>query len=60
MKLLLLVVAATAASSAYAGAIGPQPVPALDDFGLIALALVVGVAGARGLQRLKGRSKIGN
>jgi hypothetical protein len=56
VKLVLIVVALMVASSAYAGIL-VRPIPALDEFGLIALALVVGVAGARALQRFRGRRK---
>ncbi len=57
MRLVLLVMASLAAGSAYAGLLVPRSIPALDDFGLITLALVVGVAGARALQRFRGRRK---
>ena len=57
MKLVLLIIASMAASSAYAGIIIIRPIPALDEFGLIALALVVGVVGARAIQRFRGRRK---
>jgi hypothetical protein len=57
MKLGLLLVASIATSPAYAGAIGFIPVPALDEFGLITLSLVVGLAGARALQHFRGRGK---
>lgn len=56
MKLGLWVFASIAASSAFAGAF-IQAVPALDEFGLITLSLVVGLAGARALQHFRGRSK---
>lgn len=55
MRFVLLIMAAVAAP-AYAGIIIPT-VPALDEFGLITLALVVGVAGARAIQRFRGRRK---
>ena len=58
MKLVLFAVASMVASSAFAGLLA-RPIPALDEFGLITLALVVGVAGARVLQRFRGRRKTG-
>ena len=57
MKLALLVIASMAASPAYAGIIIRRAIPALDEFGLITLALVVGVAGAHAIQRFRGRRK---
>lgn len=56
MRFVLLIMAAVAAP-AYAGLIAIPTVPALDEFGLITLALVVGVAGARAIQRFRGRRK---
>jgi hypothetical protein len=56
MKFGLWVFASIAASPAYAG-IGFIPIPALDEFGLITLSLVVGLAGARALQHFRGRGK---
>lgn len=56
MKLVILVIASMAAATAYAGAI-VRSLPALDEFGLVTLALIVGVVGARAVQRFRGRSK---
>jgi hypothetical protein len=56
MKLVLLTIASIAAAPAYAGKIAFS-LPALDEFGLITLALVVGIVGARAVQRFKARGK---
>jgi hypothetical protein len=56
MKLLILFVALMAAAPAYAGMI-IRSLPALDEFGLITLALFVGLVGARAVRRFKGRGK---
>jgi hypothetical protein len=56
MKLALLIIASMAASPAYAVRIH-RAIPALDEFGLITLALVVGVAGAHAIQRFRARRK---
>lgn len=56
MKFVLLIIAATATFPAYAGFV-IRSLPALDEFGLITLALVVGALGARAIQRYRGRRK---
>jgi hypothetical protein len=56
MKLALLAIASMAASPAYASRIS-RAIPALDEFGLVTLALLVGVAGAHAIQRFRGRRK---
>jgi IPTL-CTERM motif len=57
MKFALLTVASMAASSAYAGVLVIPTIPALDEFGLVTLALLVGAAGAYSIQRFRGRRK---
>lgn len=56
MKLVLLIIASLAATPAFAGLIN-RGIPALDEFGLVTLALIVGVVGARAVQRYKSRGK---
>ena len=56
MKLVLLFIASIAAAPAYAGLL-IRSLPALDEFGLVTLALIVGVVGARAVRRFKGRGK---
>ena len=56
MKRAIFILALIAASPAYAAFL-VQAVPALDEFGLITLSLVVGLAGARAVQHFRGRSK---
>jgi hypothetical protein len=58
MKRLLFVLASLAAPAAMAGraiALPTQAVPALDEIGLIALGLGLGVAGAHAIKRMRER-----
>ena len=51
-----------AAPAAFAGGVQlpPLAVPALDEIGLIALGLALGVAGAHAIKRVRGRNRSGD
>jgi predicted transporter len=62
MKRLLFVLASIVAPAAMAGFASPVAlaVPALDEIGLIALGLGLGVAGAHAIKRVRDRKRSGD
>jgi hypothetical protein len=59
MKRLVIVFTSVFAPAVFAGLAAPVilPVPALDEIGLIALGLGLGVAGAHAIKRIRDRNR---